>query len=51
VHQVFFLLVKDEFGLPLLDAEELINLRMHFIANLFAWLQAHRDKLGVLSRE
>jgi hypothetical protein len=51
MHQVFFLLVKDEFGLPLLDAEELINLRMHFIANLFAWLQAHHDKLGVLSRE
>jgi hypothetical protein len=40
-----------EFGLPLLDPEELVDIRMHFIANLFARPQAHHDQLGVLSRE
>jgi hypothetical protein len=51
VHRAFHLLVKNELGLSQLDAEELIDIRMHFVANLFAGPQVHHDKLGVLSRE
>jgi hypothetical protein len=50
-NQALFLLVKNEFGLTLLDAEELVDFRMHFVANFFARLQAHHPELGVLSRE
>ena len=51
VDRAFHFLVKNEFGFPPLDAEELVNIRMHFITNLFARPQAHHDKLGVLSSE
>jgi len=36
VCRVFRLLVKNKFGIPLLDAEELVNFRMDFVADLFA---------------
>jgi hypothetical protein len=51
VHQVRLLLVKDELGLPLFDAEELIDIPMHFISNPFTRPQAHHNQLRVLSRE
>ncbi|HYW36853.1 MAG TPA: hypothetical protein VE957_01975 [Terriglobales bacterium] len=50
-YSAFVLLVKNEFGLSLLDAEELVNIRTHFITNLFARPQAHHDQLSMLSRE
>jgi hypothetical protein len=43
------LLVKNEFGLPLLDSEELIHVRVHLVTDVFSRLQAHHYKLGVLS--
>src|SRR5690242_5010167 len=48
---MFLLLVEDELGLALLDAEELIDARVHFLADLLARLQAHDHQLGVLAGE
>jgi hypothetical protein len=45
------LLVEDELGLSLLDAEELVDVLVHFIADFFPRLQAHHYKLDVLSGE
>ena len=39
VYWALLLLVKNEFGLPLLDPKKLVDIRMHFIANLFTRLQ------------
>ncbi len=50
-YPMFFLLVKDEFGLALLDAKELVDIRVHPVTNLFARPQAHHDKLRVLTGE
>ena len=35
-HQMFLRLVEDELRLTLLDAEKLIDVRVHFLADLFA---------------
>jgi hypothetical protein len=51
VHNVFLLLVKNEFGISPLDTEELVNLRVHLVTDSFARLQAHDDKLGVRAGE
>jgi len=48
---MFLLLVKNEFGIAPLDTEELVNLRVHLVADSFARLQAHDDKLGVRAGE
>src|SRR3990172_12074225 len=48
---VFFLAVKDERRLSLLDAEELVYLEMYFITYLFAGLQAHEHQLSVFPGE
>jgi hypothetical protein len=48
---VFFLLVEDEFGFALLDAKELVDVRVLFVTDLFARPQAHHHKLGVLASE
>jgi hypothetical protein len=50
-HRMFLRLVKNEFGLSPLDTEELVNLRVHFVTDSFARLQAHDDKLGVRAGE
>src|SRR5664279_4668288 len=50
-HRMFFLLVQDEFRLPLFDAEELVDMRMHFVTNVFTRPQAHHNKLRVRSGE
>ena len=50
-HQPLLLLVKDEFGLPLFDPEELVDVLVHLVTDFFPWFQAHHYKLGVLSRE
>lgn len=51
VARVVFFFVKDEPGLALLDPEELINIRMHLVPDLFARMQAHHHKLGVFTGE
>jgi hypothetical protein len=48
---MFFLLVQDEFRLPLFDAEELVDMRVHLVTNVFAWPQAHHNKLRVRTGE
>jgi hypothetical protein len=48
-HQALLLLVEDEFGLPLLDAEELVDVLVHLVTDFFPRPQAHHHKLGVLS--
>jgi len=48
---VLFRTFQHEFGFPLLDAEELVDIGMHLIADLFARLQAHHDELTVLAGE
>jgi hypothetical protein len=50
-HQGFLLLDENKFGLSLLDAEELIDIRVHLVADLFERLQAHQHELGVLAGE
>jgi hypothetical protein len=46
-YQVLLRFVKNEFRLALLDAKELVDLRVHFVADLFARGEAHQDELGV----
>jgi hypothetical protein len=48
---MFFPLVQDEFRLPLFDAEELVDMRMHLVTNVFARPQAHHNELRVRSGE
>jgi hypothetical protein len=48
-HLVLLLLVDDEFRLPLLDAEELVDVRVHFVPDVFSRFEAHHHKLGVLA--
>jgi hypothetical protein len=48
---MFFFLVQDEFRLPLFDAEELVDMRMHLVTNVFARPQAHHNKLRVRTGE
>jgi hypothetical protein len=49
--RALLLLVEDEFGLSLLDAEELVDVRVHLIADFFPGFQAHHYNLDVLSGE
>jgi hypothetical protein len=44
-------LVEDEFGLTLFDPEELVDVRVNLVSDIFPRSQAHHDKLGVLSGE
>ena len=39
--------VEDELRFAFFDAEELVDCRMDFIANLLAALQAHHDELAI----
>jgi hypothetical protein len=43
VKRAFHPPVKNEFGLALLDPEELVDIRMQLMANLFTRQQAHHD--------
>ena len=43
------LLVKDEFGLPCFDPEELIDAWVHLVADFFPRRQAHQYELRMLS--
>jgi hypothetical protein len=45
------LFLKDESGFTLLDAEELVDVRVHFIADFFFRLQAHYHELQMLTGE
>jgi hypothetical protein len=49
--RALLLLVEDEFGLPLFEAEELVDVRVHLVADVFPRRQAHHYKLGMLSGE
>jgi hypothetical protein len=46
-----FLFVEDELGLSLFDAEELVDVGVHLVADFFARSQAHHYQLDVLSSE
>jgi hypothetical protein len=48
---MFFGPIKDELGSTLLNPEELVNVFMHLVADLFLRLQAHHHKLQVLAGE
>jgi hypothetical protein len=48
-HLVLLLLVEDESRLPLFDSEELVDVRVHLVANVLSRFQAHHHQLGVLS--
>lgn len=51
VRWMFVLVVENEFGFSLLDTEEPVDLGVHLVADRFAGLQAHQDKLGVSGGE
>jgi hypothetical protein len=51
VYQVLFFLVKYESGFAPLDAKELIDVGVNFVADLLARLKAHHDELRVLGGE
>ena len=51
VYQMFFLAIENEFGFTFLDAEELVDFSMDFVADLLAGLQTHHYQLGVFSGE
>src|ERR1039458_3028785 len=42
--------VKDKLEFSLLYAKELVNVRVHFVANLLSLFEAHHNELFVLSR-
>jgi hypothetical protein len=48
---MFFIRIEHEPGRALLDAEELIDVWMDFIADFFAWLKAHHDQLAMFTGE
>jgi hypothetical protein len=50
-HEVLRTLVEDELGLPLFNAEELVDVLVHLGTDLFPRFQAHHHELGVLSSE
>jgi hypothetical protein len=50
-HQVLLRFVKNESRLALLDAEELVDIRVHLVTDVFARAQAHDDQLGVRAGE
>jgi hypothetical protein len=50
-HRPLFLLVEDESALALFDPEALVDVLMHFIADLFPRSQAHHHELDMLSSE
>jgi hypothetical protein len=43
--------VDDEFGFSLFNPEELVDILVHLVTDCFSRLQAHYDKLSVLSSE
>ena len=45
MHNMFLGAVEDEFGITRFNPEELIDVRVHFIADLLAGLQAHQHEL------
>jgi hypothetical protein len=50
-HLALLLLVEDEFGVSLFDPEELVDVRVHLVADFLPRPQTHQHKLGVLSGE
>jgi hypothetical protein len=47
-HLALLPLVEYEQGLALFDAEELVDVRVHFVADFFPRSQAHHYELDVL---
>ena len=43
--------IEDEFGLALLNPEELVYLPMDLVSNFLSSLKAHYNELGLLTRE
>jgi hypothetical protein len=50
-HQVLLRAIQDETRLAFLDPEELVDMLVDLIADLFSRLQAHDDQLAMLTRE
>jgi len=50
-HQVLLRFVKKESRLALLDAEKLVDIRVHLVTDVFARAEAHHDQLGVRAGE
>ena len=48
---VFELLIEDECGFALFDAEVLVDALMHFVTDFFSRSQAHHHNLDVLPGE
>jgi len=51
VSREFLFPVEDGLGFSHLDAEELIDVGVHLVAHLLAWLQVHHCKLGMPAGE
>jgi hypothetical protein len=48
-HRALFLLVEDKHGLSLFDAEKLVDVGVHLVADFFPRSQAHHYHLDMLS--
>jgi hypothetical protein len=48
---MFLAAIQDEFGSALFDAEELVNVRVHLVADLFLRLQTHHHELQMFAGE
>jgi hypothetical protein len=48
---VFLLVVKDKLGIAFFNAEELVDVGMHFVADFLSSLQTHHHQLAIFAGE